>query len=78
MAEDVLRLAGFVEHINYEKQTAVEGGRSIPDFTFKLPKDHVLYMDVEVPARRVPALSSATATTDDAAPARTSSSSCAT
>ena len=49
MAEDVLRLAGFVEHINYEKQTAVEGGRSIPDFTFKLPKDHVLYMDVKFP-----------------------------
>ena len=36
MAEDVLRLAGFVEHINYEKQIAVEGGRSIPDFTFML------------------------------------------
>jgi DNA recombination protein RmuC len=49
MAEDVLRLAGFVEHINYEKQTAVEGGRSIPDFTFKLPKNHVLYMDVKFP-----------------------------
>jgi DNA recombination protein RmuC len=49
MAEDVLRLAGFVEHINYEKQVAVEGGRSIPDFTFKLPKDHVLYMDVKFP-----------------------------
>ncbi|HMK12423.1 MAG TPA: DNA recombination protein RmuC [Acidimicrobiales bacterium] len=49
MAEDVLRLAGFVEHINYEKQTAVEGGRSIPDFTFKLPKGHVLYMDVKFP-----------------------------
>ena len=25
MAEDVLRLAGFVEHVNYEKQTAVTG-----------------------------------------------------
>jgi DNA recombination protein RmuC len=25
MAEDVLRLAGFLEHINYRKQTAVEG-----------------------------------------------------
>ncbi len=49
MAEDVLRLAGFVEHINYEKQVAVEGGRSIPDFTFMLPKGHVLYMDVKFP-----------------------------
>lgn len=49
MAEDVLRLAGFQEHVNYVKQTAVEGGRSIPDFTFPLPKGRVLYMDVKFP-----------------------------
>jgi DNA recombination protein RmuC len=49
MAEDVLRLAGFVEHVNYEKQRAVEGGRTIPDYTFPLPKGHVLYMDVKFP-----------------------------
>jgi DNA recombination protein RmuC len=49
MAEDVLRLAGFVEHVNYEKQTAVEGARGLPDFTFALPKGHVLYMDVKFP-----------------------------
>jgi DNA recombination protein RmuC len=49
MAEDVLRLAGFVEHVNYEKQTAVEGGRALPDYTFPLPKGHVLYMDVKFP-----------------------------
>jgi DNA recombination protein RmuC len=49
MAEDVLRLAGFVEHVNYEKQTAVTGGRAVPDFTFPLPKGHVLYMDVKFP-----------------------------
>ena len=49
MAEDVLRLAGFIEHVNYEKQTAVEGGRGLPDFTFTLPKGHVLYMDVKFP-----------------------------
>src|SRR6476619_3084014 len=49
MAEDVLRLAGFVEHVNYEKQTAVAGGRVVPDFTFPLPKGHVLYMDVKFP-----------------------------
>ena len=63
MAEDVLRLAGFVEHINYEKQTAVEGGRSIPDFTFKLPKNHVLYMDVKFPLAAY--LRFLDATTDD-------------
>ncbi len=49
MAEDVLRLAGFVEHVNYEKQTAVPGSRALPDFTFPLPKGHVLYMDVKFP-----------------------------
>ena len=49
MAEDVLRLAGFVEHVNYEKQTAVPGARALPDYTFPLPKGHVLYMDVKFP-----------------------------
>lgn len=49
MAEDVLRLAGFVEHVNYHKQLSITGGRAIPDFTFPLPKGHVLYMDVKFP-----------------------------
>jgi DNA recombination protein RmuC len=49
MAEDVLRLAGFTEHVNYRKQTNVAGGSGRPDFTFELPKGHVLYMDVKFP-----------------------------
>jgi DNA recombination protein RmuC len=49
MAEDVLRLAGFTEHVNYRKQTQVAGGTGRPDFTFDLPKGHVLYMDVKFP-----------------------------
>ena len=50
MAEDVLRLAGMQERVNYVKRTAVEGdGRGIPDFTFLLPKGHVLFMDVKFP-----------------------------
>ncbi len=49
LAEDVLRHAGFVEHVNYAKQVAVAGGRAIPDFTFFLPKGQVLYMDVKFP-----------------------------
>ncbi len=49
MAEDVLQLAGFIENVNYVKQKAVEGGRSIPDFTFWLPKDRKLNMDVKFP-----------------------------
>ena len=50
MAEDVLRLAGFEERVNYVKRTAVSGdGTGIPDFTFTLPKGHVLFMDVKFP-----------------------------
>ena len=49
MAEDVLRLAGFIEHVNYEKQVSVDDGTGIPDYTFLLPKGHVLYMDVKFP-----------------------------
>jgi DNA recombination protein RmuC len=49
MAEDVLRLAGFVENINYRKQRSLEGGTGIPDYTFMLPQDLCLYMDVKFP-----------------------------
>ncbi len=50
MAEDVLRLAGMHEKVNYVKRTAVAGeGTGIPDFTFLLPKGHVLFMDVKFP-----------------------------
>jgi DNA recombination protein RmuC len=50
MAEDVLRLAGFHEGVNYRKRTGVVGeGRGIPDFTFLLPRGHVLFMDVKFP-----------------------------
>ena len=50
MAEDVLRLAGFEAGVNYVRRTAVSGdGTGIPDFTFLLPKGHVLFMDVKFP-----------------------------
>ena len=49
MAEDVLRAAGLVENFSYRKQTALEGGTK-PDFTFMLPHDRVLHMDVKFPA----------------------------
>jgi DNA recombination protein RmuC len=49
MAEDVLRLAGFVENVNYVKQTQLDGASGRPDFTFPLPKGHELYMDVKFP-----------------------------
>ena len=49
MAEDVLRMAGFVENINYLKQKSIEGIGTRPDFTFILPKDLKLNMDVKFP-----------------------------
>lgn len=48
MAEDVLTAAGFVEGINYRKQTKAAGG-GIPDFTFDLPNGHLVHMDVKFP-----------------------------
>jgi DNA recombination protein RmuC len=48
MAEDVLRLAGMLEGVNYRKQASLAGaGR--PDYTFLLPNDLVLHMDVKFP-----------------------------
>jgi len=49
MAEDVLRLAGFIENVNYFKQQAIQGSRSRPDFTFLLPKNLKVNMDVKFP-----------------------------
>ena len=48
MADDVLRMAGLVEGVNYRRQTGVAGG-GIPDVTFLLPGDRVLHMDVKFP-----------------------------
>src|SRR2546428_805483 len=49
MAEDVLRLAGFIENVNYLKQKVIEGAGSRPDYTFPLPKRLKLHMDVKFP-----------------------------
>jgi DNA recombination protein RmuC len=53
MAEDVLRLAGFVEGVNYRKQVTLGGAGGAaagrPDFTFDLPNGLVLHMDVKFP-----------------------------
>ena len=48
IAEDILRLLGFVEGVNYVKQvTTVDGNR--PDFTFRLPNQLSLNMDAKFP-----------------------------
>ena len=53
MAEDVLRLTGLREGVNYHKQKATNSfdlaGRMIPDFTFILPNDVQVNMDVKFP-----------------------------
>jgi DNA recombination protein RmuC len=48
MAEDVLRLAGFVEGVNYRKQTTLASATR-PDYTFMLPNGLVMHMDVKFP-----------------------------
>ncbi|MEA3508554.1 MAG: DNA recombination protein RmuC [Synergistota bacterium] len=49
MAEDVLRVAGFVEDVNYRKQKTMEASGARPDFTFLLPRGLTLNMDVKFP-----------------------------
>lgn len=49
MAEDVLRLAGFIEGVNYLKQKSISEGASRPDFTFLLPHNLKVNMDVKFP-----------------------------
>lgn len=48
MADDVLRAAGFIEGVNYRRQTAGAAG-TVPDFTFLMPKGRELNMDVKFP-----------------------------
>ncbi len=48
MAEDVLRLAGFMENVNYIKQRVQSTGKK-PDFTFILPKGMKVNMDSKFP-----------------------------
>jgi len=49
MAEDVLRLAGFIEGVNYLRQKTLETVSTRPDFTFLLPQDLKVNMDVKFP-----------------------------
>ncbi|MDA0263912.1 MAG: DNA recombination protein RmuC [Chloroflexi bacterium] len=49
MAEDVFRLIGFVEPVNYVKQAAVTDGTSRPDFTIFMPNNMKLNMDAKFP-----------------------------
>ena len=52
MAEDVLRLAGLQEGVNYSKQSGEDAESGRPDFTFFLPNDLKANMDVKFPLER--------------------------
>jgi DNA recombination protein RmuC len=49
MAEDILQLVGFVENINYTRQTTQEETGRRPDYTFILPQNLKVNMDVKFP-----------------------------
>ncbi len=52
MAEDVLRLAGLQERINYLKQSSADAASGRADFTFLLPNGLKANMDVKFPLEK--------------------------
>ena len=48
MVVDILQFVGLMENVNYTKQSQVESGQR-PDFTFILPQEKKLNMDVKFP-----------------------------
>jgi len=49
MAEDIIRYAGLIEGINYYKQKKLDSTTTKPDYTFLLPDEHKINMDVKFP-----------------------------
>lgn len=49
IAEDILRLAGFIEGINYHKEKTQDTVNTRPDYTFLLPQGLKVNMDVKFP-----------------------------
>jgi len=49
MADDILRSIGFVEGTNYRKQAVTESTGNRPDYTFMMPNNLQLNMDVKFP-----------------------------
>ena len=49
MADDILRMLGFVEGINYRRQEVIPGAGSRPDFVFLLTDGLQMNMDVKFP-----------------------------
>ena len=49
MAEDIIKLAGMIEGVNYIKQKTMERSSGRPDFTFFMPNHLKINMDVKFP-----------------------------
>jgi DNA recombination protein RmuC len=49
MAEDIINLVGMIEGVNYVKQKTLEGSSGRPDYTFLMPNNLKLNMDVKFP-----------------------------
>jgi DNA recombination protein RmuC len=49
IAEDILRLAGFIEGVNYQKEKTQDTVNTRPDYTFLLPQGLKVNMDVKFP-----------------------------
>lgn len=49
MAEDILRLVGMIEGVNYIKQKTLESSLGRPDYTFLMPNHLKINMDVKFP-----------------------------
>jgi len=48
-ADDIIRYAGLIEGVNYKKQSKLSSSSTKPDFTFILPDQHIINMDVKFP-----------------------------
>ncbi|HOW35588.1 MAG TPA: DNA recombination protein RmuC [Candidatus Omnitrophota bacterium] len=49
MAEDIIKGCGLIENVNYKKQTKLDAATTKPDYTFLLPDNHKINMDVKFP-----------------------------
>lgn len=49
MAEDIIRYAGLIDGVNYQKQKKLESASTKPDYTFFLPNGHKVNMDAKFP-----------------------------
>lgn len=60
IADDILSAAGLEEGLHYVKDRAQETVSTRPDYSFRLPDEHKIYMDVKFPLNNYLALAKAT------------------